>query len=538
MKRLLLIGFLFVHIVAQSQNLQQNIPSNAAMIVELNTPAVIKAVPFGELEKSSYGQEVLGELSKLLEHKIESFDDLGVQTTSSSYMFLDKNNNQLRLVYLFPIKGDELIQKTLNKERLEIEDAGNYKFHISRSGILFSWTNSILSIVLDLYNSSEFEVTRNYLSPISTPIAGNAAYQKEQDPEAAFSFWVEDVSTSVAEIGDLVEVLNRQFSNKMMASYYKGYKSASMKLYLGSSETKLSTEIVFSDDLSNVYRKIAKQKYNSQFFKYVDLENCLGYFSSNVNVESFLTAYPTILGEQLAAMPSSEEYKDELNLGMSLFSTLLDEKAVGEIVKGDMLIVVSEISNKNVEYTTYEYDSSYNRIPITKSKMEKVPEFIVMASTKEGNLTTKTINYLLNKKLIERQDIFYKIASSRSIPFELYLMIKNDVLFIGTSKKQFHSISQDNYNARVPKEIKKHITDNQIALYAGINKVGPSLLESDFRNEKEYAQTTELLSKSPDIIMTAEKFKKNTAKGTVIIKTPAGYTSGLIYLLSVLDELK
>ena len=144
----------------------------------------------------------------------------------------------------------------------------------------------------------------------------------------------------------------------------------------------------------------------------------------------------------------------------------------------------------------------------------------------------------MKKKLIERLDNFYRIAGSRSIPFPLYIMIKDDIFFLGTSIDQFRSIAANKFTAKVPREYRRHIQKNQVAFYAGISKAARSLDPADFNSENQFLKTRSLLSRSPDMYMTAEKFKGNSSSGSVVIKTPPGYTSGLTYLLNLGEEFK
>jgi len=538
MKNYVLIGFILLCFTAQSQSVEENIPSNTSMVFEINSPALTKAVPFDELEKSEFGQEMIEELSKLFEKEIKSFDEIGIRTTESSYIFLDKENAQFNLVFLFPIKDKALIEKVMEANRFEIEDLGSHYAASDPSGTLFFWNDKLLTIIQNLEGNDSTKPVANYLSKAPKSILSNASYKKQADENATFSFWIDDISNSLPEISGILGNMSRELNDKNMSSLYKGYESLSMKMYLDATESRLTTEMSFNDDISKSYRSIFNQKINASFFEYTDLKNCLGYLSMNVNVQNFLTEYPAILNNQLMALPEAHEYKDEIDLGMVLFSTLLDEEAVGNIIKGDMLFVLSDLSEKEVEYTTYEYDSNYQSVPIKKTKLEKVPDFVYMASVKESKLSRATINYLLTKEQIEDQGGFYKIALNKSVPVDLFMVIKNDILFLGTSIDRFRAISTGTYKANVPGDFKNHINNNQVAFYAGIRQATTSISLSDFASEKSYMQAKELIEGSPDVFFTAEKFKKNTVKGNLVIKTPKGFSSGLTYLLHVFEELK
>jgi len=538
MKNYILIGFLLLSFTAHSQGVELNIPSNASMVFEINSPALIKAAPYEELEKSDFGKEMIFKLSKLFQQNVKSFNEIGILTSESSYIFLDQSTDQPTLVFLFPIKDKDLVERAIIFNRYNIEEADGYHFSSGPGGQSFYWNDKLLTIVQHLNKNSQVVPTQNYLSKATKSISSNPSYKKQKDENATFSFWIGDMSSALPKLTGALGNMSNELNDKMMSSLYEGYESLSMKMYLNKNESRLATEMSFNESVSSAYRNISKQKYNAEFFEYVDLKNCLGYFSSNINVKSLLTEYPAILNNQLEALPESNKYKSEIDLGMVLFSTLLDEEAVGDIIKGDMLFVLSDISEKEVEYTDYEYDSTYQRKEVTKTKIERVPDFIYMASLKDGKLSKATISYLLNKQLIEKQGSYYKIVPNKSVPVDLFMMIKNDILFIGTSVDRFRAISAGKYKAQVPSKFKDHINDNQVAFYAGVSKAEASLSVSDFPNKKRFAQFKNLFKDSPDVFFTAEKFKKNSAKGSVVIKTPKGHTSGLTYLLHLIEELK
>ncbi|MDH5598494.1 MAG: hypothetical protein OEY34_05190, partial [Cyclobacteriaceae bacterium] len=196
------------------------------------------------------------------------------------------------------------------------------------------------------------------------------------------------------------------------------------------------------------------------------------------------------------------------------------------------------IEEKEVEYVTYEYDSNYNMLPITKTKMEKVPEFMLLSSTTESNsLLKSTINYLESKKLLEKKSGYYKIVSYPGISIDLYLMIKNNILFLGSSESQFESIIKGSYVPKVSDEIAKMISGNQTYMYVGLSKFESLFRNSNTEISEKGNRSVELIKKSPDFYFVTGKPKKNISSNKLIITTPQGYKNGLDYLVQLLGEL-
>ena len=171
-------------------------------------------------------------------------------------------------------------------------------------------------------------------------------------------------------------------------------------------------------------------------------------------------------------------------------------------------------------------------VEVIDTKTEQVPDFIFMASTMEGKLTEATMAILMKNQLVEQVGGFYKIKSGESVPFDIYMVIKNDILFIGSNESQFQSIISNRTISNSSSELMNHIRGNQMAVYAAPKKAGSLVNSPDVPKE-----TKDILENSPDMLLTVGKMKGNISSGSFTIKTPGGYKNGMSYILSFVEEL-
>jgi len=99
-------------------------------------------------------------------------------------------------------------------------------------------------------------------------------------------------------------------------------------------------------------------EFNSEMLKYIPFESEIGHMSLAINTESAINAYYDIMETYMSAFMPSE--KESMEAAMAFARIMIDEKALGNLVKGDAYFGVTDLNSYEVEYTTYEYDDDWN----------------------------------------------------------------------------------------------------------------------------------------------------------------------------------
>ncbi|UII19146.1 hypothetical protein [Fulvivirga ligni] len=395
----------------------------------------------------------------------------------------------------------------------------------------------------DYYNEKKYlekqwilNYTERAFYPSGNSILNNKKYLTQVKEGAVLNFWL-------GNMGALMKTMNDGASfNPIMNMYSKinmNYGEMSCNLMLNEDAANWNFDVTLKEDLAKAYKEATDQKINKKFFKYINEDELLGYLAYNINVEKALKAYPDIISEQYKGIAGVSDA--EMSLATDLFSLMLDEEAIGDLIKGDLLFLVSGVGEKEVTYTDYEYDEDYNFKEVTKTKKEPLPEFLVMASTESPDFTGKLIGYMAEKHLITPTTAgFYKVElPKRDMPMDLFFMIKDGIFFMSTSEKDMNAIVTNSFKTKVSKKHKKIIKTGNYTVYfkskALFEDFSPEKMapgESEFRNKLDYAQEN-----ATDFYIRSERIKNNMIHSEIVMEVPEGHVDATTYLIDLIDHL-
>ena len=272
--------------------------------------------------------------------------------------------------------------------------------------------------------------------------------------------------------------------------------SIAAKLDFEEDHAAIKTVYTVNEELAKIYKPMYEGTFNKNFTKYINEDRLLGYWSLNMSTEGVLNAYPDMIN-MLFKTEGEKSYGDIVALGTDLFSILIDEEAAAEIVRGDMLLVLTDLAERQVTYTDYEYDEDYNYKEVEKTKTETVPDFMFMFSSEQKGLFDRLVRIGLREKELASMGGMYQIVKMpKSSPFDLYVMFKDNTVFLGSSK------NVDSY-------------------------------PSDLRGKVAF-----LTDNTEDVFFNFEKIKGNQMKGEMIWNTPTeGHKNSFAYFINMIDAL-
>ena len=520
----LFLLFLIYSIGASCQSLIEHIPDKASFVFEVNFPEILKSVSLQEFEESKLGKSMLKEFSKPFDRKMESFSELGVDLNQPQYAFMDFIEGGFAFVYLFPLNNTDVLEKFIEQKGHNIvRNPGENSAKISSEAII-RWNNNTVALIG--YYNLEMDLLPNYLNIAKNPIINNAQYKKSKQKDAVASLYMGNFDA----ILDVSSKMSKKKAEDMRTLFgaLKDYQSVNMNFTSNEEETMVNFVLNLEKKAARPYTRMSKGIINPAFFEYVNLEDCIAYFSSHMNLENTLEEYPDLIKNQYLSLAGVSNVATEFQLSLEVFKTVIDEKAIGELIKGDMMMALSELKEMEVEYIDYVYDSNWNRTEIVKTKTELVPDFFAMASVKEGEISDLITKLLLKYHAIEEMDGYYKLISFRNNSFDLYYMIKNDILFIGTSETQFQKISKGQKVNSTPSDLRGEISKSQAYVFFAPGKIKPLIT-----NNKQ----ARMLAEAPDFYFIANKPKKNQYKSSLVMKTPTQYQNGLSYLFHFFSNL-
>lgn len=359
-------------------------------------------------------------------------------------------------------------------------------------------------------------------------ILKNKSYLKSLDDNAEATLWVHDFGQLYSNV--LGGLYFSELAGFDLGQIYAN-NGLSAKLLLENDRMELSTSYRMSDQMAESYKKITSRKLNKKFLDYVNEDRMIGYMSYAMDTKATLEEYPVILKSIYKNIPY---YGEEAVLGLDMFSLLLDEAAVGEVLNGDLLFLLSGISKQEVTYTTYEYNDDYEYIEVEKTKTETIPDFLLMASTEDSSMFTKLIQYAVNKEMVTFDNGYYTFVIPKS-PLSLHFVIKDGIAFLGTSKAEMRKITTGTFDAKLSSKHKKRMLDNSTSLFVSAEQLASQLpieeMGLDGSGKLEW-----FLNTSEDAYMTASKIKGNTVETKMVVGVPGSEKNALQYIFTIIDK--
>jgi len=309
------------------------------------------------------------------------------------------------------------------------------------------------------------------------------------------------------------------------------------KLDFEEDNVALRTQYTVDEQMADYYRQMYNGKFNSKFASYLNEDRLLGYWSMNMSVEGMLNAYPDLI-EIIFDTKEDNMYSDGVSIGANLFSLLIDEEGAAEIIRGDALLALTDLSERTVTYTDYEYDEDFNRKEIEKTKTETVPDFLFMMTSEQQQLYNKLVRIGLREGELEPMNGIYKIKSvGQSAPFDVFILFKDDMFLIGSSKRDMMAIASGSFASKLSSSHKRKMKKNVTSMYVNGKKIIAQIpLEtypSDLRDKIGF-----LTQNTEDVYFTFEKMKGNTMKGEMIWNTATtGHQNSFDYFLNMIEAM-
>ena len=434
-------------------------------------------------------------------------DMIQIERPDSSTEMIEMKTDPSDEVVAIPEAAMEATEETaVEEEDDEYTRASKEQTHIK---------DSIASIWMLAYG-------HNVLSKNNTAasILNNPAYLRSVDKNAIGSFWLSDLQGIYASY--------LPYSLLKYGNMLEGYGSINARLYMGKDDMRITAEMALDEDKAAAYRKIYDKKLNKKFLKYIKSDSLIGFMSCAFDTESYLNGLPSIFSQKLSA------YSEEMELAGDMLSLMLDEKAIAKVVKGDALIVMTNITSKETTYSTYEYDENYERRDTVKTKTENMPDILFMFSSDDTQLIEKLLRYGTKKEKIQFANNIYSLAPSTKNPFALHMLMKDGIVFLGTSLNDIEQIKSGTYKSSVSKQQQELLLNNNMTWFFSPKNLHDKVPGIDLKEIGETASA--LLGRSGNVYLKSSGIKGNYISADLVADVPADQENALKYLFSLFND--
>ncbi|MBK8564743.1 MAG: DUF4836 family protein [Saprospiraceae bacterium] len=242
----------------------------------------------------------------------------------------------------------------------------------------------------------------------------------------------------------------------------------SMGLNFENGRMAIRSQLFSNEDMKRFYSKALDAKFNKKFLRYVKGgDEMFGYFYVNYNVKNTIEETKTLLYKTFAATP---QYGQLASDAMKILGIFIDEEAIGNLLKGDLMVSVSGMQTVEVKTKTFDYDADFNFTERDTTIMQNMPIFTALASYGNGADIQKFIDLGIHSNVLVKERNFYKVAVP-GMEGQNFFLAKHDGLLIFTNNQylmQQNLATGFEKKLRLPKNHKKRLCKNGSVVYWNI----------------------------------------------------------------------
>ncbi len=275
------------------------------------------------------------------------------------------------------------------------------------------------------------------------------------------------VMTAWVDYGEMMSSISSMAGMDMIAggmmedlygNMYKGM-DAYMDLQFNDGEMVIESEYGYPKSLTRGL-DLTDAKVNPKFRKYIKGDNLLGVYSMALNPE----AYGNIVKETMLSV--MDGMPETMGLGRDLaplLGVIIDEQAIYNFFKGDMVVAFTGINSFEKTVTTYEYDEDFNPIEKESTVESKIPEFTAMMTIGDRTNMQRILNIGKKMGVMESYGKYFQVMAP--IGFDLFMAIENDILLISNDAQLITHNLSTGYANKVGGEEWKKIKKSSMHLF-------------------------------------------------------------------------
>jgi hypothetical protein len=252
----------------------------------------------------------------------------------------------------------------------------------------------------------------------------------------------------------------------MSGTLYKG-AALSMGLSFEDGKMVINSRTFFSPKMNQLYKGMMDGKFNKKMMRYVKGgDEMFGYMYMNFNVKKTIEGSKGIVYDILAQAPQYGQLGAD---AMQILGIFIDEEAIGNLLRGDLLIAVSGMQTVPVTQTTYEWDADFNMTPKDTTILQSMPIFTMMASYGNEADIMKFVRLGLHSGAMTQEGKYYKVVVP-STGIEMYLALKDGLLIFSNNRQLMLNRLDKGYSCkeRIAKKHRKLMKENATVMYWNI----------------------------------------------------------------------
>lgn len=294
------------------------------------------------------------------------------------------------------------------------------------------------------------------------------------------------------------------------------------------------------EQIAALGRDVYNSKQSNALAGYIS-PGSLAYISASINTEAMANYYYKLIRQYMNSAPFTRDYSEVVDVYMDLLEIIIDEKAIAELMPGNMMLVLHDMKTKMVTYTDYTYDDNFKATETKKQKQELSPNFSCIIETKKEAFMKKIANLPL--KFAEKEKFNYKEKGGYyELAFDadkypissLFFMIKDGKAIVTTSKEVI-DMTLNNTGYTLDEATKKSVLSNNVSVRIDtkrmLQQITPELTGETSKKISRYFED------NMGDVRTEGGLKDGMMCGTTVMNITGNNANSLEFFFNMIDEI-
>jgi len=379
----------------------------------------------------------------------------------------------------------------------------------------------------------------------TTSIETEVSYKKIIDPSAHVSVWLNYDNMMYQYWSSFFSGWGRITHNRIEPRNFsgnenKGFRS-SINIFFEKDKMRLDQKMYSPDEqIAAMGRDMYNSKQSSSLAGYISPGN-IAAMSASINTEAMANYYYKLIRQYLSSNPFTNEYSDVVDVYMDFLEIIIDEKAIAELMPGNMVMVLHDMKTKEVTYKDFVYDENFKGKEVTKTKQELSPNFTFAIETKKEAFMEKLAKLPLKyaekgKYNYKDKGGYYELAfDTGKYPISsLYFIVKDGKAIVTTSKEVI-DMTLSNTGYTLDADTKNAVLNNNVYLNINakklIQQISPELSSDLSKNISNYLEDN-----MGDVKMTGG-IKDGMMQGSTTMSINGNHTNSLEFFFNMIDAI-
>ncbi len=549
-----------------AQNSSDYLPENPTFVLKVNPNVIETKVDLDKLLEMDFFESFLASTSADINYDnqesiadaLENPSKYGIDMRSSSYFVGEMSDVGSFFTYVFKLSDEQkfaqFYEDNIKTDSFVQQEIGDFQ-NIEMNNSYLSWnkdvvmmTNGTVKYDYTEYTDEEFieaelvqaTTLKNYVQDLIKNSPTQNQYFLAQSDNSDMYMWLDYgyLSTMGEGMGgdlmDDIPVLLQGFVEGFQSMNEDTYVAMAMNFDKGAINIDSKTHM--NDDMLQVWKGAVDMNINKKFGKYIKGNNLLGLLSFAYSIENTAKGFKNMLYNKVE---KSSDMGGVATSMMDIFAIAIDEEALYNLFKGDMVFAITGMRNYEREVTVYEYDADFNRVEVQRMSTETLPEFTMMMSYGNEKDVRKLIRLGEKATLIQHNGKYYTIAIP-DMSMEFYIALHKGILFFTNDRDLIINNLSRGYSRqkRMSKAQCKMLKENSRVFQWNIPEtmdvVGNLGMALGFEGDQMMNMTKNTFE---NITMTSSKIVGNTVNSTISLNLANKEINALEELFNYFNNL-